>query len=204
MTRASARRTGVGFAHDRQSRLPEVRRSEFLLLPIVGDRHGDDRRSRICPASRKAAETPGPGRTIPVRDGAQRGEDGQRVGLRVERADLRLPPRSRFRVCHSDSFSWMCPASGSITREGRRWRGAVDGAAKPVPHEFGAAGVVDVGVGGEDEVDRRGRDRHPRAFFRSLSTPPWNNPQSTRNRLRAVCTRMQEPVTSAPRPGTSG
>ena len=39
-----------------------------------------------------------------------------------------------------------------------------------------------------------------RAFFRSLSPPPWNIPQSTRNRLRDVCTRMQEPVTSRAAP----
>jgi len=39
-----------------------------------------------------------------------------------------------------------------------------------------------------------------RRFFRSLSPPPWNNPQSTRNRARPDCTRMQEPVTSLAAP----
>jgi hypothetical protein len=52
----------------------------------------------------------------------------------------------------------------------------------------------------EDSGTGKGRE-----FFASLSAPPWNIPQSTRNRTPDVWTRMQEPVTSlaAPRKVTT-
>jgi len=56
--------------------------------------------------------------------------------------------------------------------------------------------VVDVGVVERTKSTEEGGTGIRRWFFRSLSLPPWNMPQSTRNRVRPAWTRMQEPVTS--------
>src|SRR3990172_1881068 len=115
MTRASARGTGAGsrtIGKPRCPRSPE--KTRFFSLPSSGTVTVTIADPRMCPASRKAAEIPGP---------------------------------------RANAFPQGTGGGGGSE---------VDGAAETVFHKFRqTSGVVDVRVGGEDEVDRRRRDGHP-------------------------------------------